>query len=98
MTSLYWLNKLFWFPVRTYEGIIGASKWGWNLFDPVWAKLLVASLAIFTALPGTWTLVFYYIAHAIGYGEEADWLVDKVVGMAQFTWRMGGVIFDLAAA
>ena len=93
-----WLVKLFWFPINTCKGIYKASKWGWNLFTPLWAKLLVASFAVFTAIPGTWTAVFYYVAHATGYGEHADWLVDKVVGIATFTWMMGSVIYDLAVA
>ncbi len=95
MTSLM-LGKLFWFPIKTCKSIKSASDWGWNLFTPLWAKLLVASLAVFTAIPGTWTVVFFYVAHVMGYGEQADWLVEKVVSIATFAWTMGKVVFDLA--
>ena len=88
--------KLFWFPINTCKGVYRWAKWGWNLFDPLWAKLLVASFAIFTALPGTWTAVFFYLAHLLGYGKEADWVVEKVLAVASFVWTMGSVVSNLA--
>ncbi len=88
--------KLFWFPINTWNSVKGWASWGWNLFEPLWAKLLVASLAIFTVLPGTWTAVFFYLAHVFGYGKEADWVWEKAVSIASFFWTMGSVVFNLA--
>ena len=94
--SIVWF--IFTLPYKTVRGIWNAFKWGWNKFDNIWARLGFTALAVFTAIPGTWTWVFYEIAHAIGYGEEADMVVDTAVAVGSAMWTAGKFAWNLAVS
>ena len=84
---LWLLTQLWWLPTTIFNAIAWAWNWYPNLFYafgvPKWmVRLPTVSLAIFTAIPGTWTYVFYVsilsLARKYGYETEAKAVMDFV--------------------
>ncbi len=85
-------------PWNTVKACYKMWQWTMNTFSSTLARALVGSVAIFTALPGTWTYVFYEAAHWAGYGEEADAIVTVAATVAKAGWEAGKFAFYLATA
>lgn len=89
---------VFMLPWNTVKGCVKAYHWTMKKFKSTWSRTIVLGLAIWTAIPGTWAWTFYSLAHAMGYGEEADTVVHVAKVVAGAAWEASKFAYMMATS
>lgn len=88
------LEFIYFLPLNMWRTI----KWGWNYSNNSLIRTFMVALAIWTAIPLTWSWVFLQTAAKLGYYEEAKWVLDLVKAVGSAAFAAGKFTFSMAVA
>ena len=87
MSPYYLVCSIYWLVSK----LVAATKYGWNMFEPWYMKVIMSLIMLWCAWPMTNTWLFGVILSALGFEEEVNYVLELVYGVLIAAYR--GLIF-----